>query len=214
MRQQFTRWGRPEWLRVDNGVPWGNWNDLPTAFALWAIGVGIHWHWNDPCCPTQNPKVERAQGTGQRWGDAKSCRSVAELQANLDDADGYHREKQRVTKVKKTRLELFPELQDSDRPYTLAWENGHWDLALVEDHLSEYVVPRRVCASGHVSVYDHGRFVGKQYAGEYVKVQYDPDAHLWIIRDSQEREIRCVEAPEINRAEIDKMSFRKPRHKK
>jgi hypothetical protein len=199
---------------VDNGVPWGNGNDLPTAFALWGLGTGIQWHWNDPCCPTQNPKVERSQGTGQRWGDAKSCRNVAELQANLDDADWYHREKQRVSKLKKTRLELFPELQHSDRSYTRAWENGHWNLALVEEHLSEYVVARRVWASGHVSVYDHGRYVGKQYAGEYVQVQYDPDAHLWIVRDSKEREIRCVAAPEISRAEINKMSFRKPRHKK
>ena len=208
------RWGLPTWLRVDNGVPWGNWNDLPTAFALWAIGVGIRWHWNDPCCPTQNPKVERSQGTGQRWGDAKSCSSVAELQANLDDADFFHREKQRVPKLKKTRWELFPTLQHSGRKYTSAWEERHWNLAWVEDHLSEYVAVRRVCASGHVSVYDHGRYVGKQYEGQNVQVQYDPDVHAWIIRDEQGREIRCVEAPEINRTEIHKMSFRKPRQKK
>lgn len=213
LRLQFLRWGLPVWLRVDNGTPWGNWNDLPTAFNLWAIGVGIRWHWNDPCSPTQNPKVERSQGTGQRWGDAKSCGSAEQLQANLDDADWYHREKQRLPKVKKTRLEVFPQLQHSGRKYTRAWEDRHWSLLPVEEHLSEYVVWRRVCASGHVSVYDHGRYVGKQYAGQDVQVQYDPDLHAWLIRDSQEREIRCVEAPEISRAQIDKMSFRKPRHK-
>jgi hypothetical protein len=214
LRQQFTRWGLPTWLRVDNGVPWGNGSDLPTAFALWGIGVGIRWHWNDPCSPTQNPKIERSQGTGQRWGDAKSCATVAELQANLDDADSFHREKQRVPKLKKTRWELFPALQHSGRKYTLAWEERHWNLAAVEAHLSEYVAVRRVYASGHVSVYDRGRYVGKQYEGQNVQVQYDPDVHGWIIRDAEGREIRCVQAPEINRTEIHKMSFRKPRQKK
>jgi hypothetical protein len=212
VRQQWLRWGLPLWLRVDNGVPWGNWNDLPTAFALWAIGVGIRWHWNDPCCPKQNPKVERGQGTGQRWGDAGSCRSVAQLQANLDDADAYHREKQRLGKLKKTRWELFPELRHSGRLYTRAGEARQWSMALVADHLAEYVAVRRVSASGHVSVYDHGRYVGKQYAGQDVQVQYDPDAQVWLIRDGQHRELRCVPAPEITAAEINKLSFRKPRH--
>ena len=32
--------------------------DLPTPFALWLIGLGITLHWNDPCCPQQNPKIE------------------------------------------------------------------------------------------------------------------------------------------------------------
>jgi hypothetical protein len=214
LRQQFLRWGLPVWLRVDNGVPWGNWNDLPTAFALWLIGIGVSWHWNDACCPKQNPKIERAQRTGQCWGDPKSCRSVAQLQANLDDADRYHREKQRLTKLKKTRRELFPELAHSGRRYTRTWEERHWSLARVQEHLSEYVAVRRVCSSGHISVYDHGRYVGKQYEGQPVQVQYDPDQQVWVIRDSLEREIRCVPAPEINPAKINELSFRKPRHKK
>ena len=44
LRQAFRRWGMPECLRVDNGNPWGNWNDLPTAFALWGwefAGTGM-----------------------------------------------------------------------------------------------------------------------------------------------------------------------------
>lgn len=133
---------------------------------------------------------------------------------NLDEADLYHREKQRLTKLKKTRLELFPELAHSGRPYTLAWEQRHWDLARVQQHLSEYVAVRRVFSSGHISVYDHGRYVGKQYEGQLVQVQYDPDQQVWVIRDSKDREIRCAPAPEINRTDINKMSFRKPRPKK
>lgn len=212
LRLEFTRWGMPARLRVDNGTPWGNWNDLPTPFALWAVGLGIAWHWNDPRCPQQNPKIERSQGTGKRWAEPKQCGSVAELQQRLDEADRNHREKYRQ-RGGKSRLELFPELHHSGRPYTAAWEKKHWSMLRVEEHLSEYVAIRTVSATGHITVYDRGRYVGKQHVGQVVQVQYDPDAHDWLIADRQHREIRHHPAPEISRAEIVKMSFRKKRHK-
>lgn len=213
LRLQFMRWGMPARLRVDNGVPWGNWNDLPTAFALWVVGLGIDWHWNDPRCPQQNPKIERSQGTAKRWADPGSCNSVAELQAELDHADENHRERYRLA-AGKTRLEMFPELKHSGREYRRAWEDRNWSLPRVEAHLSEYVASRKVTATGHISVYDHGRYVGKQFVGAMVKVQYDPDAHDWLISDSNDKEIRHQPAPEITQAQIIKMKFRKTRHKK
>ena len=203
----------PERLRVDNGTPWGNWNDLPTAFALWAIGLGVEWRWNDACCPQQNPKIERSQGTGKRWAEPKQCRSAAELQTRLDEADRNHRERYRLRNGQ-TRLEMHPELMHSGRKYTQAWEDRHWSLSRVEAHLSEYVATRTVTLTGHVTVYDHGRYVGKQFIGQSVKVQYDLDAHDWLIADRNDKEIRHHPAPEISRAEIFKMSFRKKRHRK
>lgn len=213
LRLQFLRWGLPARLRVDNGTPWGNWNDLPTPFALWVVGLGVDWHWNDPHSPQQNPKIERAQGTGKRWAEPRRCPCVAELQRRLDEADRNHREKYRQ-RGGKSRWELFPELRHSGRKYTPAWEDRHWSLPRVVQHLSEYVATRTVCASGHVSLYDHGRYVGKQFIGQSVKVQFDPDAHAWLISQSNDQQIRHQPAPEINREQIVKMSFRKKRHKK
>jgi hypothetical protein len=192
-------------LRVDNGVPWGTFNDLPTRFALWVVGLGVRWHWNDPCCPQQNPKVERSQGTGKRWAEPGQCRTVAELQARLDEADRVQREEYR-TRGGASRLELFPELQHSGRTYSIAWEERTWSLPLVEEHLSEYVAVRRVGANGNIGVYDRGRYVGRQYAGRYVQVQYDPQAHGWLICDEEGRELRRQEAPEISREGIVKMT--------
>jgi hypothetical protein len=212
LRLEFTRWGMPARLRVDNGTPWGNWNDLPTPFALWVVGLGIDWHWNDPCCPQQNPKIERSQGTGKRWAEPKRCQSVPELQARINEADRNHREHYRP-RGRKSRLELFPELTHSGRPYTRRWEDRHWSMVHVVEHLSEYVATRTVCATGHISVYDHGRYVGKQFIGQTVKVQFDPDAHDWLISDRNDQAIRHHAAPEITREEISKMNFRKPRHK-
>lgn len=213
LRLEFTRWGMPAQLRVDNGTPWGNWNDLPTPFALWTVGLGVDWHWNDPCCPQQNPKIERSQSTGKRWAEPKRCQSVAELQERLDHADRNHREHYRP-RGRKSRLELFPDLQHSGRKYTRTWEDRHWSLSRVVEHMSEYVAIRTVCATGHISVYDHGRYVGKQFIGQAVKVQFDPDAHAWLIADRNDQAIRHHPAPEITREQIFKMSFRKQRHSK
>lgn len=210
LRQQFCRWGQPGALRIDNGTPWGNWNDLPTPFALWLVGLGVELHWNDPCCPQQNPKIERSQGTGKRWGEPGRCPSMAALQANLDEADRIQREDY-PTPAGPSRLELFPNLRHSGRKYTLVGEEQAWSLRRVETHLAEYVAIRKVGATGHVSVYDHGRYVGKQYQGQYVQVQYDPDRHQWLVSDQQGREIRRHLAPEISREEIGKLTFRKKR---
>jgi len=204
----------PQMLRVDNGTPWGNWNDLPTPFALWAVGVGIAWHWNDPACPQQNPKIERSQGTGKRWSEPRQCRSVAELQERMDQADRIQRECYPMAKRRQSRLELFPQLQHSGRRYTLAWEERTWSLERVEQHLAEYVATRRVFKSGHATFYYRHRYVGMQYVGQHVQVQYDPDAHEWLISDAEGRELRRHLAPEISRAEISKLSFRPARRSK
>jgi hypothetical protein len=208
LRQQFGRWGMPECLRVDNGLPWGHANDLPTLFALWLVGLGVHWHWNDPRCPQQNPKVERSQGTGKRWAEPGSCRSVAELQTHLDVADRMQREVY-VTPAGASRLELFPELRHSGRTYTAAWETRVWSLALVEAHLAEYIGVRRVGSGGSVAVYDRLRYVGRQYAGQHILVQYDPQAHRWVMSDIQGKELRRHEAPEINPQNIVKVKVKK-----
>ena len=197
---------------MDNGVPWGNWNDLPTAFALWVVGLGVAWHWNDPRCPQQNPKIERSQGTGKRWSEPGLCRSVAELQQHLDEADRIQREVYSLPGGG-TRWGLFGRWRHSGRRYTPAWEKRHWSLALAEEHLAEYVAVRRVSGSGHVSIYAYDRYVGAQYRGQPVLVQYDPSGHAWLIRDQQGCELRRHEAPEISREQITKLTFRKPEKK-
>jgi hypothetical protein len=136
LRPHFRRGGLPDCLRVDNGAPWGNRNDLPTVFALWVVGLGVCWHWNDPYRPQQNPKVERSQGTAKRWAEPGTCRSAAELQARLDEADRLQREEYAV-RGGGSRLELFPELRHGGRPYAAAWERRGWSLRRAQEHLAE-----------------------------------------------------------------------------
>jgi hypothetical protein len=111
-------------------------------------------------------------------------------------------------------MELFPELRHSGRRYTLSWEECHWSMARVVEHLSEYVAIRTVSATGQVTVYGHARYVGKQFIGQPVKVQFDPDAHAWLIAQRNDVQIRHQPAPEIRREQIVKMTFQKKRPKK
>jgi hypothetical protein len=212
VQTQWRRWGRPATLRVDNGVPWGNWNDLPTPFALWVLGAGVDLHWNDACCPQQNPKIERSQGTGKRWAEPGRCASVAQLQASLDEADRLQREEY-PTAGGPSRLELFPELRHSGRAYTPSGEAREWSLQRVEAHLAGYVAIRKVSSTGRITVYDHDRYLGQQYRGQHVQVQYDPDGHQWLISDQSGRELRRHAAPEITREEIVKCNFRRKRQR-
>lgn len=214
LRQQFRRWGRPLCLRVDNGVPWGNWNDLPTPFALWLIGLGMRVHWIDPGCPQQNPKIERSQGTGKRWSEPQRCVSVPQLQANLDEADRIQREEYPTSPARRSRMALFPELRHSGRPYTAVWEARAWSLAAVEEQLAEYVAVRKVSAAGQIRIYDEPRYVGRQYGGTYVLVQYDPQRHEWLIADEAGREMRRQPAPEITRKKLVRLTRRTKRRGK
>jgi hypothetical protein len=135
---------------------------------------------------------------------------VAELRANLDQADRIQREEYPVVR-KASRLELFPELRHSGRVYTQAWEEAAWSLSAVEMYLAEYMAIRKVSRTGHVTVYDHGHYVGRQHQGQSVQVQYDPDRHQWLISNEKGGELRRHPAPEITVEQIFKLTFRKKR---
>ena len=48
------------------------------------------------------------------------------------------------------------------------------------EHLSTYVLVRRVDRSGLVSLYNRGHYVGKIHKGKHVYVMYDPDLNEWF----------------------------------
>src|SRR5205823_7991421 len=61
-RRAFARWGLPQRIRVDNGVPWGSDDGGPTELACWLVGLGVGVVWNPPRRPQANGVVERSQG--------------------------------------------------------------------------------------------------------------------------------------------------------
>jgi hypothetical protein len=126
-RQMFAGWGLPTCLRLDNGLPWANWNDLPMVLALWLVGLGIDLIFNPPRQPQRNGVVEKSQDTGQRWSEPHTCRTVQELQARLNRMDRLQRQEYPSLQGR-SRLVVFPALRQPLRCYSAAWEQEAWDL--------------------------------------------------------------------------------------
>jgi hypothetical protein len=200
-RQVFARWGRPEQLRLDNGLPWGSWNDLPTALALWLVGLGVDLLFNPPRQPQRNGVVEKSQDTGQRWCEPQGCRTATQLQRRLDTMDRLQREEYPSLQGR-SRLAVFPELPHNPRRYTAAWERGAWDLRRAQDYLAAFVAVRQANKQGQVSIYGRRASVGALRRGQAIVVQYDPDQAVWLLLDSAGQLLREIAAPEISRERI------------
>ena len=155
LRLAFGRWGLPGRFRVDNGWPWGALGDFPTELALWLIGLGVAMHWNNPRRPQENGVIERSQGTSARWCEPWTCRSPAELQSRLERMDRLYREVYPY-RDRRSRLEVFPNLVHTGRPYDRAAEARLWEWSRVTQHLASIVPLRRVDQSGKVSIYNKG----------------------------------------------------------
>jgi hypothetical protein len=207
-RAAFRRWGRPRAVRVDNGGPWGSDGDWPPELALWLLGCGVAVHYNQPRRPTQNAVVERAQGTGKRWGDPASCATPEELQQRLHYADRVQRE--RYPSVGgRSRAEAYPDLKHSGRPYSLRWEDREWDVRRVLERLAEAVAVRRVDQNGKVSLYHRPHYVGSMHRGKDVYVMVDPERGEWVFADLDGRQLRAEPAEELTPERVRSLTVAK-----
>ena len=182
LRRGFRRWGRPLAVRVDNGHPWGSWGDLPTPLALWLLGLGIGVTWNPPRRPQDNGVVERSQGVAWNWAEPDRCRDAAELQRRLDEEDRVQRESYPYGSAG-SRLEAYPGLAHSGRPYTAAWERASWSWEAVLGYMAGVMVPRRVDRSGKIGLYHDKLYVGIVNRGREVVVHFDAGTAEWVISD-------------------------------
>jgi hypothetical protein len=212
LRAVFSRWGRPDRFRVDNGFPWGSRGDFPTDLALWLIGLEIAMSWNPPHQPQKNGVVERSQGVGKSWAEPGACPSVTELQRRLSKMDRIQRE-QYPYRDGLSRIEAFPALKHSRRAYHAAWEEKHWNLDLVLEHLSRYLVPRRVDQAGLISIYNRNYYVGKHQQSKIVSVMLDPLACQWVILDEEGHQLRSHPAEQLTRQRIVNLNVTHRRRK-
>ena len=111
---------------------------------------------NKPRRPEQNGVVERSQGTGKRWAEPATCLTAAELQSRIDVMDIIQREEYPSIQGK-SRLEAFPALSHSGRPYRPEDEPTIWNLARALKHLSRDTVAREVTANGSISLGNRSR---------------------------------------------------------
>ena len=145
--------------------------------------------------------MERSQGTGRRWAKPHTCVTIAQLQQRLEEMDQIQRQEYPSIGCQ-SRQSAFPGLTHSGRRYSLAWERRSWELVRVAEHLSGYVVSRRVDIKGQVSLYNRTRYVGKASAGQDVLVTFDPVDHRWVASAVGGTQLRTWPAEEITREQI------------
>lgn len=201
LRDAFTRWGRPDRLRLDNGHPWGSWNDLPRELALWLIGLGVGVTWNHPRCPQENGRVERTQGVTQQWVESPRCRDHAALAPRLAWAATMQREHYPAVGGR-TRRQAFPQLEQPRRPYARDQELALWDRSRVDQFLAGGLWRRRVSTTGQISLYNRNYRVGRPHAGQEVSVQFDPIGREWVVQDSTGQELARHTAEQITQERI------------
>jgi hypothetical protein len=180
LRLCFKQWGRPVALRFDNGYPWGSCGDLPTPLALWLIGMDIGVIWNPPRRPQDNGVVERSQGLAKNWAEPDRCHDHAQLQLRMNEEDEVQRRSYPHGRFS-SRMEAYPDLIDSGRPYNAAWERENWSWEVVLNYLSDTMVQRRVDRSGKIGLYHGKLYVGTVNGGKEVVVQFDAETVEWVI---------------------------------
>jgi hypothetical protein len=202
LRRVFAAWGLPQQLGVDNGWPWGSWSDLPTALALWLAGLDVALHFLPVGQKQLNGVVERSQGTGQRWCEPQTATTAAQLQERLDEMDRIQRE-QYPSLPGGSRLLVYPQLQEVQRPYSPAWEEQHWQLSRAQQYLAGHTAVRRANKQGQVSLYARPYSVAAKNRGRTVLVHYDPGSEEWVFTDKQSgQQLRRYKAVEITRSRI------------
>jgi transposase InsO family protein len=209
LRRNFCRWGCPARLRLDNGIPWGIPGGLPSGLSLWAAGLGVPMHFNDPYCPQQNGVVESTQGTSQRWVEPGACGNIEELARRVQQEDYIQRERYPAINGM-SRRDAYPGLLHTGRGYCLGWEKIVWDVREALRFLGRYRVRRKVSKRGQVSLYHRLVQLSPEYGGEWVYVQLDPEAVEWVISDVQGKELRRRPAPQFTAEAIMDLDVARP----
>jgi transposase InsO family protein len=212
LRRAFERWGMPERIRVDNGAPWGGWNDLPRELALWLLGLDIEVFWNKPHHPQQNGVVERSHGVCKAWVEPHKCADGAELQRKLDWASEMQRE--RYPSIKgQSRLAAYPLLAAGGREYKAQQEDEQWQQSSVQHWLSKGIWKRRVSENGQITMYNRHLGVGRRYGKQIVQVRFDAAAVAWVIQTEDGTAIRRHPAPELSGERIKAFDVLERRNK-
>lgn len=170
-------------MRFDNGRPWGDpVHRMPTALALWLVGLGIQPLFGRPRQSTDNAVVERGHGVLNGWVEPQQCADAAMLAARLEQFACLQRDVYPVQQ-QQPRQECFPELAGQPRRYCRQDEVQQWSLAAVFAYVARYVFSRRVEKNGRITVMTREYSLGRQYRAQSVTVQLEPQTAHWLVKD-------------------------------
>ena len=184
----FKIWGRPKWIKVDNGRPFGDPQmEVAPPLALWLICLGIPIIWNRPRRPQDNAKVERSQGVLANWTEVDKCKDTFDLQIRLWEQAHFHNCHFPIRRWEnKKRVEVFPGLHFTGRD----WDPLDFDLQRALDVLSKGTWERKVSQNGQFQHYGNRFNVGKPYSRQRVSIRICPKDNLWKVYDENAQFIK------------------------
>lgn len=204
LRAVFTRWGRPQQLRMDrDGLFVGSSRlEWPGVLLLWLVGLGIEPVINRPGRPTDNAQVERLNLTWcHHVGTSRLTRSAAQLQLATDLAwldRLFHLPSHNKQCLGQPPASRFPELFANPRPYYPHREADSFDIRLVHAYLATWQWQRKVDATGCISLSDTNRLVSKSLRGQIVRLHFDPDTALFVASTLDRQPVKRFNLPAID----------------
>lgn len=204
-------WGCPECIRVDNGLPWGTNSDVPSALALWLVGLGIEVIYGRPRQSTDNALVERCHGVLAHWVEPEKQADFKSFQERLNWAAWTQRERYRSAHHR-TRAEVYPELFENLCSYRRQQEREIWDIKRVAFFLSQYRFKRKVEKNGRFNLMANTYSVGRQYARQELSIRLKASTQEWIVEDDYGCTIACFDSKELDYEKISQLQLGK-RHK-
>jgi hypothetical protein len=199
----FLRWGKPGAMRVDNGAPLGHPTlQMTSPLALWLIAMDIDMIFNRPKCPQQNGVVECMQATSGNWIEPEKITDLAHLQLRLAQESLLQRQLLPVKRLNnKTRLETFPQLETSRRPY----QADDFDEQRVYGFLAKKIYTRKVSSAGTIAHYQQIFSVGATYKAQFVQLRFDVASECWLIFN-QHQQIKTIPARHLTKESIENLT--------
>jgi hypothetical protein len=195
---------------MDNGMPWGTQSPLPSALALWLVGIGVTPIYGRPARSTDNAIVERDHGVLAQWVELDGCLDFQECRQRLQWAVKTQRERYR-SPYGYTRVQAYPDLYTNPRFYEACSDRHQWQLTAVTTYLSRFTFRRKVELSGQVTLFANRYSVGKTYARQFVIITLDPHLLQWVFTDDYNRLVCRLPAKELSYEQISQLQLAKRR---
>lgn len=214
LQQAFIQWGRPNMMRFDNGSPWASSHHMPSALALWLVGIDVMPVFGRPGQSTDNSVVERSHRTLNQWVEVPTCQSLMDLDERLKRVSCLQREKYPYLGGK-TRQTVYPDLYTNPRVYCLENDQQAWQIERVYAYLARATLYRRVEEQGIITIFSRSYGLGREHKRLTVRVQFDVQTQEWVVYGERSEVLKRFPPQDLTYEVITSMTLahRKKRQK-
>ena len=182
-------------------IPGATPRDLPSELALWLIGLAVEPIWNPPGQPTRNPKVERSNGLIQQWGRAAYLHRLPPGGASAG-LGRPHPTRGVPGDPRSDPHGGLPATGHAAAGVSAGPRAGAVDLSRVDAFWAQGCWRRRADGNGAISIYGHGRAVGRTWARQELVVRFDAPSRCWLVSNQNGELVKQFPANERTRERI------------